>query len=41
VIAIIAEATEKISESIKKYRESKTSRNDRKQTYWALHTYLG
>jgi len=41
VIAIIREETAKISESIKKkYRESTTSRNYRKQTYWALHTYL-
>jgi len=41
VIAIITEETAKISELKKKNRESTTSRNYRKQTYWALHTYLG
>jgi SH3-like domain-containing protein len=41
VTAIIIEETAKISESIKKCRESRTSRNYEKQTYWALHTYWG
>jgi hypothetical protein len=45
VAPVIIGATETISKSFRKYLssipESTTSRNYRKQLYWAQHTYFG
>jgi len=45
VIPVIIGATGTISNSFRKYvsniQESLKSRNSRKQSYWALHTYFG
>ena len=42
VIPVIIGATGTISKSFRKsYQENMKSRNYRKQSYWALHTYCG
>ena len=41
VIPVIIGATGTISKSFRKYVSDIPGNHDRKQPYWALHTYLG